>query len=483
LTLGDLGAQWLPQLAGGLLPLALWLGAIGVVLALAGRAPPSTGQLRAVLLMLSPITGLLALAANHGERVALPGLALAWAVLLVAASHTVRRLRRALPPGQAHVATPVLPACIGGLLAWSIQTGAGSAGSAVTSIGVAGAAALPVDAAGAPGAAVIAVALGLLGLVLAALVPSGPSHSGACRAGLFDCSLPWVGGAHGGSGTSGGATGWPLMAAGVLMLPMMASLPAMAPWCGPGLSGSALTALHLGAMLLPGLALCLVAFQVPGHPPAPPVQNGLSGWLAWHTPVGLGRWVAALMLLGLLLWWWLADGAGLLALVLCHGAAWSLAWAGPMLAPSAGTPGSGIGTTMAPQRRHDHASLAGTTTGAERLRTMAQTQGALLEHAPMQQGHGESTRCRSASTLASWQTWQTWLSPTLAPLLLLVFGAAVARWGVVALVATHLALTLWALAGVVVSAAGSTRLGVSAAPDHAAPDSSAKPLSPGPARL
>jgi hypothetical protein len=151
-------------------------------------------------------------------------------------------------------------------------------------------------------------------------------------------------------------------------------------------------------MLLPGLLLGIAAGRKHRSHAARPLHSApASASAVWQTWSRLGRRIVALMLLGLLLWAWLADGAGLLALAVCHGAAWSLAWAGSMLAPGR-TDAGGQATSPAQPR------------------------------------------------------WWPWLAPALAPLLLLLFGAAVARWGATALVATHLGLTLWALAGVVAGA-------------------------------
>jgi hypothetical protein len=92
---------------------------------------------------------------------ALP-LACGWAMLLVAASRTVKRLRRDRAPNA-----PLAPAAAGGLLAWML---AGDP-AALSFQGV-------------------ALALLLAALVLAAPLPRQSAAAPGCRAGLFDCALP-----------------------------------------------------------------------------------------------------------------------------------------------------------------------------------------------------------------------------------------------------------------------------------------------------
>jgi hypothetical protein len=127
---------------------------------------------------------------------------------------------------------------------------------------------------------------------------------------LFDCSLPaWPAGAW------SDVRQWPLLLAGLAMLPMMATLPWMADWCrGAGLAPQALVALHLGAMFLPALLL----------------RQQLPQWSLHRLSA-----VCALCLVGGALWL-LAVSApwNLLGLALAHGAAWGLAWAGQLWAPA-----------------------------------------------------------------------------------------------------------------------------------------------------
>ena len=110
------------------------------------------------------------------------------------------------------------------------------------------------------------------------------------------------------------AADWPLQAATLAMLPMMAAMPVMIEWCAAAFATLPAhgVALHLAAMLLP--ALCLRR----------PLQR--FGRVALRAVVGL------LMLAGAvaLLYW--PGLAGLTLAALLQAAAWSLAWAGPMLA-------------------------------------------------------------------------------------------------------------------------------------------------------
>ena len=107
---------------------------------------------------------------------------------------------------------------------------------------------------------------------------------------------------------------WPLPAATLAMLPMMASLPTLAATCGalgwpPGLA----TGLHLAAMLLPG-ALC-------------------AGLLERATARQRLQAVGLLLVTGGAVMWAAPGTAGLMGGMLMHGAAWSLAWAGALAGP------------------------------------------------------------------------------------------------------------------------------------------------------
>jgi len=283
LVLGELGHLHLAQWAGGLLPVALWLAGIGALLALAARRPPPAWAVHLALVAAGVALALALSVADRGVPAVLLA-ALAWAVLLVALSMAVRALRAAqagVPPA------PLLPALAGAVLAWGAQ------GSLATLLLVASAVALTVTA------------------LLCSRATRGDQRLSACRAGLFDCSLPlpsiaaWR---HSGD--------WPQHAAALVMLPMMAALPAMNGWCGAASGGlGKLSAWHLGAMVLP--ALCL--------------RRGLAQ--VSHSTLNAG--LATLLVAGamaLLAW---PDLNGLMLAALLHTMAWSLAWAAPMLARGA----------------------------------------------------------------------------------------------------------------------------------------------------
>jgi hypothetical protein len=401
LSLGDLGARRLPQWAGGLLPLALWLLAIAAGLQLARRKPPSAALLRGGLPLLGLAAAGLVLQAGRSDTAALLILAPVWAALLVLASHTVRGLRRFGVPRLPGSPTPVLPACLGGVLALAAHAANGLALPT------------PWPQPGAPVTQSVATAVLLLSacLLLGALVPSDMARAGACRAGLFDCSLPLVGSASSATGPRQLrplGTGWPMRSASLLMLPMMAALPVMAPWCGGIVDGPALSALHLTSMLLPAFLMSL-------WPTLPLVCTDRR-----RAERQLDGLITACLGAGVLCWALLPGAVGLLALALCHGGAWSLAWSGPMLfvdrlpAPAGATQAAATSTTQASTAAHD----AGT---AMRTRPSA---------LPRQAG------LTSATQLAA------------APLLVLALGWSIANLGVTALIAVHLALALWAITGV-----------------------------------
>ena len=280
LALGALGRQQLGAFAGGQGPVALWLLSIGGLLTLAGARRWSAASLR-FLLMLAGVFAAAALLAPRQAGAAVLAVAVAWAALVVAASFTVRALRgvqQRKPPA------PIAPALAGAVLAWALVGDLDALRSNAAPLGF----------------TLLAAAF-----LLAALLPARMNAQGGCRSGLFDCSLPlltpelWRHPAQ-----------WPLAAAALGMLPMMASLPVMADWCGALRWPAALgTALHLGAMLLP--AACLSG-AAPARRPA----------LAVGMVLALGG--AALLMAGL---------SALLAASLMHGVAWSLAWSAMLKRP------------------------------------------------------------------------------------------------------------------------------------------------------
>jgi hypothetical protein len=265
------------------LPLALWLASIGVMLALGTPIRTSMRGLAAGLLLAAATTAGALLAADGGARLPLAVAPVGWAALLVLASREVKALRAAT---TGPVPAPIGPAALGAAIAWAV-------------------AADPLQAASRPVG--IAVALLAAAALLVALRPRDAAPTAGCRAGLFDCSLPLP------SGDWRRPADWPLHAAALAMLPTMAALPTMAELCATdGLGPATLAALHLAAMVAPA---CLLA--------ALPVRLGRGA---------LSIAVAALLAAGGLAF---VSGSGrdaLLAGMLLHAAAWSLAWAGPMLA-------------------------------------------------------------------------------------------------------------------------------------------------------
>jgi hypothetical protein len=222
-----------------------------------------------------------------------------WAGLLVAASLVVRALREAARgAGPAGAAPQPLPAPVGPAVA---------------------AAAVVLALAGdlvAPGAQAqasllqVAAALAGAGLLLAGLLPHRAAPVRGCRSGLFDCAWPvpapqaWR-----------LPAGWPRQAAMLGMLPMMCSLGLMVDLCTADLGWSPrqTVAAHLLAMLGPA-ALLRLRSQGLGRTSQPTLLAGLllAGALAGAAWPGVRGWMLASLL---------------------QAAAWSLAWAAPMLAP------------------------------------------------------------------------------------------------------------------------------------------------------
>ncbi len=260
LQLGQAGQAQLPLWAGGLLPLALWMALwpAGMSLFLPGLAPAA---LRAALLAAAGLAACgLALQTAPGVLLA----AAAWAVLVVAASHTVRRLR---PAGRA--ASPLLPATLGVAAAGGLSHAPGWLGVLMGGL--------------------------LLALLVPPFVPAG-ARPGGCRRGLFDGLWP---------GEAGPVVLWPLAAARWTMLPMMAMLPLLGQWCSAaGIAPAAMLALHLAAMLAPAWLLRHARPTAGFHP----------------------RACAALLLLGAVAAWAWPGLMGLMAASLLHTLAWGLAW-------------------------------------------------------------------------------------------------------------------------------------------------------------
>ncbi|WP_119287167.1 hypothetical protein [Azohydromonas sediminis] len=286
LVLGALGLRHAPVATGALAPVALWLLAIGVAARVGAAWSLSPRVLRAVLVGSAALVAACLAALAHGAPHSLWPAAVAWGVLIVVASRVVRGWRRR--PGP-RFSPPVVPAALGALVAWLL------AGE-------------PAAVAAHPAAA--AAALTVIGLALAALVPSPHSEprSGApgCRSGLFDCALAWPTlaqwrvPAH-----------WPWLAAALAMLPMMASLPLLAEGCArTGWRPQAVTGLHLLAMLVPAAVVAALRARV--------LVQAARAFVAGLLIAG---GVAALTVPG-------SDGT--MAAMLLHAAAWGIAWSAAM---------------------------------------------------------------------------------------------------------------------------------------------------------
>ena len=127
LALGAFGRQHLPLWAAGQVPVALWLAAVGTLLAVMRQRTIDTAVLRAALVGAGLLTAVaLAAVSRGGGAAALLLAAGAWAALLVTVSFAVRSLRLA----QAHTPpAPLAPALAGAALAWAATGDLGSAGA------------------------------------------------------------------------------------------------------------------------------------------------------------------------------------------------------------------------------------------------------------------------------------------------------------------------------------------------------------------
>jgi hypothetical protein len=261
LLIGEFGHRHWLLWFGGMLPLSLWLLAIGALLQVSRplSAPVLASGLGIAALLV--VWGLAATATTP--------LVIGWAMLVVAASRVVRSLRHGRPR-----TAPLAPACAGALLALALAN---------------------------EGSWVLMVAL-----LLALLMPWRGTTATGCRSGLFDCALPVAALAPWRE-----AARWPQPAAQLAMLPMMAGLPWLAEACAAvGWWPRTESALHLAAMLLPPLLLQAPLRRLPERPR----QAG----------------IALLLLAGGIALWLMPGVRGLMASMLLHGAAWSLAWGGVM---------------------------------------------------------------------------------------------------------------------------------------------------------
>ena len=287
--IGSLAFVWAANVAIGFALVALWLVVLGAAAMRVTRTDGSPVWRALALLATAGITAAgLWHAARGGGLPALLVAVLGFGALTALASGVVRRLRlaqRALPQ------PPIGAAGTGALVAGLVLGDIGDVAALTLRLAV----------------FVIAVACGLI--VLAASVPTRSAAPG-CRAGLFDCSLPaWPVGAW------RDLAQWPLLLAGLAMLPMMAALPLMAAWCrAEAIAPQAMVLLHLAAMFGPV-------------------------WL-WRTAitrassVALSTACAALLAIGAVIITLAPTPWDLMGLALAHGAAWGLAWGGQLWAPA-----------------------------------------------------------------------------------------------------------------------------------------------------
>jgi hypothetical protein len=287
--LGGVALSLTPDLLAVHALVALWLLALGVAATVATRDSLRAGTRRAALAACALPTAAALLWAGHGGGLAALLLALAgWAALTALASGVVRSLRLVQ---AARPRPPVGAASLGALVAALLVADPGDAAALAQRL-----------------AALLLGAAALLALLQLADRPGAAAS--ACRAGLFDCSLPaWPGGAW------RDPQQWPLLLAGLAMLPMMAALPLMVAWCRQqAWPPQALVLLHFGAMFGPALLL----------------RGALTNW---PLPRLAGA-CAALLALGAALVLAAPAPWDLLGVALAQGAAWSLAWSGQLWAPA-----------------------------------------------------------------------------------------------------------------------------------------------------
>ena len=291
--IGSLAQRIAPDPASAFTLVALWLLALGGAAAMATRSDLLRGASWAALAgsAAASVAGL-GLSRQGAGLLSLAGLLLAvlgWAALTALASGVVRSLRLAL---SATPRPPIGAASLGALAAGLVLADLGDVVGLVLRL-----------------MAFVVATAALLAVLQAARARS--DRPAGCRAGLFDCSLPaWPAGAW------RDREQWPTLIAGLTMLPMMAALPLLVEACraSPTLSPQAMLLAHLAAMFGPAFAL----------------QGVIATWtsrnlaLACAALLAAGAVSAACAPAPL-------DGLGLGA---CHGAAWSLAWAGQLWAPA-----------------------------------------------------------------------------------------------------------------------------------------------------
>jgi len=287
--IGSLALALAPSDTQAYAAVALWLLALGAAAAIATRGglrPLARGF--ALVVATAVTAGGLWASLRGGGMPALWLAVLGWAVLTALASGVVRSLRLALAVAPA---PPIVSAASGALVAALVLSDLAD----------------PVALASRLAGFVIVTAALLLILQRAAIPPSPAS---GCRAGLFDCSLPaWP------TGAGRGLQSWPMLLAGLAMLPMMASLPLISAWCrAEAVPAQGVVLLHLGAMFGPVL---LLRHEV----------------VAW-SPRRLAASCAVALAAGAIVVLAAPAPYALLGLAFAHGAAWGLAWAGQLWAPA-----------------------------------------------------------------------------------------------------------------------------------------------------
>lgn len=275
--------------SGGFALVALWLFALGAAAAVATRGGMRQAAQRAALCAGAALTaGGLWWLIHGGGTVALLLTLVGWAALTAMASGVVRSLRitQAAAPKP-----PIVPASLGAV------------GAAVFLGDISDLRALALRL------MVLVTTIGIALLLLRAPMRDGVARQG-CRAGLFDCSLPsWPAGAW------RDVVQWPILIAGLVMLPMMAALPLMAEWCrADAVAPQTMVFWHLFAMFGPALVL--------------------HRWISQWSTRTLASACAALLALGAAAALWAASPLNLLGVSIAQGAAWGIAWCGQLWAPA-----------------------------------------------------------------------------------------------------------------------------------------------------
>ncbi|MEJ8824317.1 hypothetical protein WKW80_20140 [Variovorax humicola] len=286
--LGGVALSLTPRLDGVYALVAAWLLSLGIAATIATRDSLRARARRIAVGLCAAITAATLAWSTHGGG--LPALLVAlagWAGLTALASGVVRSARLAQ---RARPAPPI---------------GAASLGAVCATIAIAD----PADARALSLRLGVLVLVAALALALLQISDRPGNAASRCRAGLFDCSLPaWPAGAwH-------DAQQWPVLLAGLAMLPMMAALPMMVAWCrAEAVAPQGMVALHFVAMFVPALLL----------------RRSVAQW-----PARILAVVCTLLLAsGAIAAIWASTPYNLFGVALAHGAAWSLAWTGQLWSP------------------------------------------------------------------------------------------------------------------------------------------------------